>query len=630
MREDELDTGVAIEPTSQTRFNVVFQPAGRREEAAPGEDLLTIARRAGVDIESSCGGKGKCAKCRIRLEGDGQDTGIRLACQTLVDRDLSVFVPEESRRAGTVAVKHARERTRQLDPAVLRYTVSLSSNSETETIATDLLKALAEQHGIGGLQMSAHATDELDRLENASEVSLAVVVWRDSLILDARPTEESGPLLGLALDVGTTTIAAYLTDLTTGEILATESALNPQVAYGDDIISRMQYAAHQKDGASELQQKVTQEVDRMAARATESCGATIADIYDVTVVGNTAIHHLFMGVSTESLRRAPFEPTVKESIDTAASEVGLHLHPSCRLYSLPNEAGFVGADNVAVIVAEEPYNQDEVVLLIDVGTNGELVLGDRRRMLSASCATGPAFEGAHIEHGMRAAPGAIERVRIDPVTLEADFKVIGMDEWSSELAPEQIKARGICGSGVIEAAAEMFKCGVVLPDGGFAPDLSDRQATDDRVLLEKGRPRRLVIATSEQSATGRPITVSLKDIRALQLGKAALRAGADILLRLYGIEQPDLITLAGAFGSYIDTRAALVLGMLPPCDPEKVSSVGNAAGDGALLCLLSLEKRREAEWAADAVEYVELASVEDFQSRYMEAMRFEPSVEGLL
>jgi len=564
------------------------------------------------------------------LDDAGPDAEVTLACQTHVENDLRVYVPEGSRRAGTVAVKQARARTRQLLPAVRRYSIALSADGDARTASERLVQTLADQHGLAGLEISLPASDALKSWPADSEIALTAVVWRDSLVLDVRRAEDTGPLLGLALDIGTTTIAAYLTDLITGEILATESSLNPQVAYGDDIISRLQYAAHHEDGARELQQKVVEEIDRMAVRAAEQCDATSGDIYDVVVVGNTAIHHLVMGVSIESLRRAPFEPAVKDAIDTTASALGLHLHPSCRLYALPNEAGFVGADNVAVIVAEEPYRQDEVVLLIDVGTNGELVLGDSRRMLSASCATGPAFEGAHIEHGMRAAPGAIERVRMDPVTLEVDFRVIGIDAWSSELPPNEIKARGICGSGVIEAAAEMFKCGVILADGGFVTDLSDEWASSGRVLLENGRPRRLVIATAEQAAAGRPITVSLKDIRALQLGKAALRAGAEILLDLYGIDRPERVILAGAFGSYIDTKAALIMGMLPACEPDKVTSVGNAAGDGALLCLLSVDKRQEAEWAAGAVEYVELASVQDFQSHYMEAMRFEPSVSGLL
>jgi uncharacterized 2Fe-2S/4Fe-4S cluster protein (DUF4445 family) len=565
-----------------------------------------------VDIETSCGSKGTCGKCRVRVDATGGsaapgaqaespvspltdserrllgperlDAGLRLACQTRVQADVRVFVPEESRRTGLAGTKEARQRERLLDPAVRVRAV--------------------EQQGLKGL----------------------AVVWRGradgpETVLDVRPADNPGRVLGLALDVGTTTIAAYLADLTTGEVLATESALNPQVAYGDDIIARLQYAAHHAGGGRELQELVAAEVDRMAQRAAERCGARASDIYDVVMVGNTAIHHLFLGLDTASLRRAPFEPTVKAAVDTTASASGLHLHPSCRLYALPNEAGFVGADNVAVIIAEEPYKQDEVLLVIDVGTNGELVLGNRERMFSASCATGPAFEGAHIEHGMRAAPGAIERVRIDSQTLEVSFRVIGTEGWSDELPPGQIKARGICGSGIIEAAAEMLKCGVILPDGGFAPEL-----VHERILQVGGRPRKLVIARAEESVTRQPITVSLKDIRALQLGKAALRAGAEVLLACYGAERPDRVILAGAFGSYIDTKAALAIGMLPDCEPDRVTSVGNAAGDGALLALLALGKRREAEWAAKTVEYVELASVADFQRRYMQAMRFGPEI----
>jgi len=338
------------------------------------------------------------------------------------------------------------------------------------------------------------------------------------------------------------------------------------------------------------------------------------------MVGNTAMHHLFLGLDTSLLRAAPFTPALREAVDTKATTVGLAFHPACRLHALPVEAGFVGADNVAVLISEEPYRQDEAVLLIDVGTNGELVLGDRRRMFSASCATGPAFEGAHIEHGMRATPGAIERIRIDPETLKVRFKVIGAEGWAPEPPTGKGQARGICGSGVIEAAAEMLRAGVIRPDGGFNPDLSH-----DRVLLEEGRPRKFVIAREEETATGRAITVSLKDIRAIQLGKAALRAGAEILLRRYGAQRPDRVVLAGAFGSYIDKHAALAIGMLPDCDPERVTSVGNAAGDGALLALLDVGKRSEAEWVAESVEYVELASVPEFQQEYVKAMRFEPS-----
>jgi uncharacterized 2Fe-2S/4Fe-4S cluster protein (DUF4445 family) len=585
----------------------------------------------------------------VRVKTEQLRESLYLACQTRVQGDMHVFVPEESRRATQVGSKEARQRTRPLDPAVRACLVTLPGGSATPSGAasgppTDLLAAaLADQHDLVGLTVEPAAAKAFAQLAAESHAGLTAVVWhgyRDGksgaggatspgyaldtgAVLDVRSFTDPGRVLGLAVDVGTTTIAAYLADLTTGEILATESALNPQVTYGDDIIARLQHAAHHAEGARELQQLVAAEVDRLAERATKRCGTYVRDIYDLVVVGNTAIHHLFLGLDTASLRRAPFEPAVTAAVNTTASALGMHFHPSCRLYALPNEAGFVGADNVAVIIAEEPYNQDELTLLIDVGTNGELVLGDRTRMLSASCATGPAFEGAHIEHGMRAAPGAIERVRIDAQTLDVSFKVIGIKAWSNELPAGQVRARGICGSGIIEAAAEMLRCGVILPDGGFAPDLAH-----ERIMLVDGRPRELVLARAEESVTGRPITVSLKDIRALQLGKAALRAGAEVLLGEFGARRPDRVILAGAFGSYIDTGAALAIGMLPACDPAKVTSVGNAAGDGALLALLALGKRREAEWAADTVEYVELASVAGFQRRYMQAMRFEASGRG--
>jgi uncharacterized 2Fe-2S/4Fe-4S cluster protein (DUF4445 family) len=283
------------------------------------------------------------------------------------------------------------------------------------------------------------------------------------------------------------------------------------------------------------------------------------------------------------------------------------------------EAGFVGADNVAVIIAEEPYDQDELLLIIDIGTNGELVLGDRGRMLSTSCATGPALEGAHLEFGMRAAPGAIERIRIDPATLDVRFKVIGLEGWHRDYPASEVKARGICGSGIIEAAAEMLASGVILTSGGFNPGLSH-----ERVILEDGRPRKFVIARPEETAIGRAITVSLKDIRAIQLAKAALRAGAEVLLRIYGARKPDRVILAGAFGTYIDKYHALAIGMLPDCDADAVVSVGNAAGDGARFALLSLRKREEAAWAAAKVEFVELATDPDFQKEYIKAMQFEP------
>ena len=653
--------------TSEQLHQVVFQPSGRRGRFPSGSDLLTVARELGVEIESVCGGKGICKKCRVKIEplnartsdpGDLETTrsrteepgetvafcvtapteaeiealgadsladGMRLACQTRVVGDVRVFVPEESRRTQQVVRKEAGGRTVPLDPAVKSYQVTLEPPTleDAEADAERLLAGLEEQHGLTDLRFDFEVLQALPGIARAAKWDLMVIVWQSEpvggSIVAVRPAGDPGRVLGLAVDVGTTTVAAYLTDLTTGEILATESAMNPQVSFGDDVIARLHHVIHNTDGRSELQRSVITEVNDLARKAAERSGTSPRDIFDVVMVGNTAIHHLFLGLDSKALGAAPFAPAVQGTVDTTASAIGLTFNPGCRLHVLPVEAGFVGADNVAVVIAEEPYDQDEVLLLIDIGTNGELVLGNRSRMLSTSCATGPALEGAHLEFGMRAAPGAIERIRIDPQTLDVRFKVIGRDGWHTEYPAEKVGARGICGSGIIEAAAEMRKADVILAGGGFNPE-----ASHERVILENGKPRQFVIARAEETAIGRPITVSLKDIRAIQLAKAALRAGAEILLRIFGVTKPDWIVLAGAFGTYIDKYHALAIGMFPDCDPDRIRTVGNAAGDGARFALLSLAKRREAIWAARNIEFIELATDPDFQRQYVAAMQFDP------
>jgi uncharacterized 2Fe-2S/4Fe-4S cluster protein (DUF4445 family) len=631
------------EPSKTSDPTVTFQPSGRRGPVAMGQDLLSTAHGLGVEIESSCGGKGVCKKCRVLIESNAEGVsppteverqaldqealaaGTRLACQTLVRGDVRVFVPQESRRNRPVVRKEAGAGTVPVDPAVKRYRVTLTAPTLHDPLADAerLLAALEREHGLAGVvTLDYEILQTLPGIARGAKWDLDLVVWQPGetggVVVDVRAASAGARLLGLAVDVGTTTIAAYLTDLQSGEVLATESAMNPQVAFGDDVIARLHHVIHNENGLAELQRVVVTEITGLAERAVQRCGAALSDVFDVVMVGNTAMHHLFLGLDARYLGVAPFVPALQGPVDVRASAVGLAFHPRCRLHVLPVEAGFVGADNVGVLIAEEPYLHDEIVLIIDIGTNGELVLGNRQRMLSTSCATGPALEGSHIEFGMRAATGAIERVRIDPNTLEVRFKVIGREGWQTEHPGGEGAALGICGSGIIEAAAEMRRAGVILPDGGFATDRAH-----DRIILEQDRPRKFVIARPEETAISRAITVSLKDIRALQLAKAALRAGADILLQRYGVERPDRVVLAGAFGSYIDKHHALAIGMLPECPPDLVSSVGNAAGDGARFALLNRNKRREAAWVADKVEYVELATDPTFQENYVKAMSFE-------
>ncbi len=475
-------------------FTVTFQPSGRRGSAAAGTDLLSVARGLGVEIESICGGKGTCKKCRVHNESapesltpptdieqkalgaDGLAAGMRLACQARVAADVKVFVPEASRRTRQVVRKDAGTRTVPLDPAIKAYPVKLErpTLAEATADAERVLAGLQAQYGLSGLEIDFPVLQTLPSACRDAGWDVEAVVWEGRTIVDVRAAAAKRPVLGLAVDVGTTTIAAYLCDLATGKILATESNMNPQVAFGDDLIARLHYVIHHEGGLQELQRTVIGEVNSLAVKAVAQAGAGVDDIYDVVMVGNTAMHHLLLGLETRALGVAPFAPAVQGPVDTLASCVGLTFNPGCRLHVLPVEAGFVGADNVAVIIAEAPYKQDKIQLILDIGTNGELVLGNKDRMLSTSCATGPAFEGSHVEFGMRAAPGAIERIRIDPETLDVRFKVIGVEGWSSENKPEDMGARGICGSGIIEAAAEMARAKVILENGNMNPDLVER------------------------------------------------------------------------------------------------------------------------------------------------------------
>jgi uncharacterized 2Fe-2S/4Fe-4S cluster protein (DUF4445 family) len=430
------------------------------------------------------------------------------------------------------------------------------------------------------------------------------------------------------VDIGTTTVAGYLCDLKTGQVLATEAIMNPQVAYGEDLMSRISYAIKARDGLKKLQEVIINGLNQIAARAAKRAGVKRTLIIDMAVVGNTCMHHLFLGIDPASLGRSPFVPAIHHSVDVKARDLGLKIASGAYVHVLPNEAGFVGADNVGVLIAEEPYNQDEMLLVIDIGTNGELILGNRKKMLSTSCATGPAFEGAEIRHGMRAAPGAIERVKIDLRTKEVRFKVIGNEKWNDE--DRNISARGICGSGIFDCAAQMFVTGIIDKSGRF-----DVQLKSPRYRIRDGEPE-FVIAKARETAIGRDIIICQKDIRAIQLAKGAMYSGAKIMMQKLRVTKLDRVILAGAFGSYIDKTSAAIIGLFPDCDPERVRAVGNAAGDGARIALLNMDKRQEADVCARQVEYVELTVAPDFNRTFTQALILPhqkdkfPHLKGLL
>jgi uncharacterized 2Fe-2S/4Fe-4S cluster protein (DUF4445 family) len=435
----------------------------------------------------------------------------------------------------------------------------------------------------------------------------------DEEILDVKPGRVED-LYGIAIDVGTTTVAAYLCNLRSGELVATQSMMNPQVIYGEDVMSRIAYTVTHPDGLEKVHRSIIDALNQLIGAVAKSSGLSSDDILELTIVGNTAMHHLLLKIDPQYLAVSPFTPVVHRSTDIKARDLGLNVHPSANVHILPVEAGFVGADNVGVLIAEEPYRRDEMVLIIDIGTNGELVMGNRERLLSSSCATGPALEGAHIKFGMRAAPGAIERVSIDSKTLEVNFKTIGEKQWQSE--SKRASAIGICGSAIIDVVAELFRNRVINQGGAF-----NKNIPTPRLRISAEGPE-FVVAWKDQTSIGKDITITQQDIRNVQLAKGALYAGAKLMMKKLGIEKLDQVILAGAFGTYINAEAAMILGMFPDCDLRNVHAVGNAAGDGARIALLNRDKRAEADEIARKVEYIELTIEHDFQKEFIDALSF--------
>lgn len=627
---------------------VIFMPSGRRGRVQHGTTLLDAARQVGVEIESICGGRLTCGKCKVQIEtgafpkhgiiSKGENvsppstseseflaarhiTDCRLSCAATVLGDLLVTVPEESQARKQIVRKTATKRFIEIKPAVRQLYVEVEPadlwdhRGDWERLQT----ALAEQWQLDNLSADSFIWRDLQTTLREGKWSVTVTLWHDREIIDLRPGYREGAY-GLAVDVGTTTVAGHLCNLRTGEVLATESMMNPQVTYGEDLMSRVSYGMMHDNGTAVMHKAIIKALNQLAGRAAAQAGIKISDIYEVVLVGNTVMHHLLLGIDPVELGGAPFALATHSAIDLKARDLDLRLHPGANVHVPPVIAGHVGADNVAVLLAEAPYQQDEMMLIIDIGTNGEILLGNRRRVLSASSPTGPAFEGAQITHGIRAAPGAIERVRIDPETLAPRFRVIGDERWSDEWPAASGNghrpqlASGICGSGIIEVIAELFLAGIVRPDGRFNPDL------DHPRLRWDGKSGAYVLATADQTTTGEPIIVTQADVRAIQLAKAALYAGSKLLMNRAGVKAVDKVVLAGAFGSYIDPKHAMVLGLIPDCDLSRVYAVGNAAGDGARILLLNREKRREAQQITRWVDYVESAVEPGFQEEFVAAI----------
>ncbi|MCL5022215.1 MAG: ASKHA domain-containing protein [Nitrospirae bacterium] len=646
------------------KYKVIFQPAGRRGEIEEGKTILEAAQALGVDLEALCGNKKVCGKCKVRIEEgyfekdniesgmshisppaasedelkhikpeDGP--GIRLACSSEIHGDLKVFVPERSRAGKQVVRKAAKELSIALDPAVKKYPLTFTRPTLHDMTTGDcerVLKALEEGYGLKGLTFDYQALKALQDALREGEWTATFTVWMDREIIKVEPGHVD-VCYGLAVDIGTTTCVGYLCDLSTGKVVNTESMMNPQVPYGEDVMSRITYAMTNPAGLQTMQDAIitglNEIIEKVVTEIKQDGPHPGYAIDDLTIVFNTAMHHIFLGLNPTYIGRSPFIPATQSSLNIKARDLGLRINPSAYMHVLPIEAGFVGADNVGVLIAQEQYNQDEMVLVIDVGTNGELLLGNRERVCSTSCATGPAFEGAQIKFGMRAAPGAIEKVKIDPETKEPQYKVIGKADWHTHIEGK-INAKGICGSGIIDVIAEMFRAGIIDKSGKFVMNLGTNRVRTD----VDGRPE-YVLAWAEETSINTDITVAQADVRALQLAKGALYTGAKLMMQKMGVKKLDRVELAGAFGSHIDREASLTLGMFPDVPIDSVVVVGNAAGDGARMALLNKDKRREAEERARWVEFVEIATEPAFEKEFMQAMHIPhmkdkfPSVKEL-
>ena len=637
---------------------IIFQPSGRRARVSEGTTILDAARKLGVGIEAVCGENLVCGKCRVKImEGEfpkeditsslshlgkvdekemktlkkkEKKENIRLACSTSIMGDVLVFVPEATRTGKQIVSKAAGKIKVKIKPAVKKYYVELPPPSLEDPYG-DLERvcdALAKAHGLKKVSIDYRALQVLPDVLRTGDWKVTVTVWQNHEIIrvEAGRVETN---VGLAVDIGTTTVAGYLTDLNTGEVLATESMMNPQVSYGEDVMSRITYCMlNEEDGLKELQETIVEGLNTIAKNAAKRVDLAPEDISEMTIVGNTAMHHILLGINPEYIGLAPFAPALHNSVDIKAERFGIQILPSGNIHILPIEAGFVGADNVGCLMADTPHKRKKMTLLIDIGTNGELILGNKDKLISCSCATGPALEGAQIEFGIRAAPGAIENLRVDKKTLESTFKVIGNDKWSD--GQTDMQAKGICGSGIVDAIAEMFKAGIIKKNGRINTELKSPR------IRMAGKLPEYVIARKHETAIDEDIVINQKDVRAIQLAKGALYSGALIMMRKLGIKQFDRLAIAGAFGNHIDKFQAMVMGMYPDCDLDKVEFVGNAAGDGARIVLLNVDKRREANTLARKVEYIELALEEDFNDRFGEAMQFPhmfdkfPHIEHLL
>ncbi|MCD4673560.1 MAG: ASKHA domain-containing protein [Anaerolineaceae bacterium] len=605
------------------KYKIDLEPIGSRTEITGEQTLLHAAQQAGVHLAAVCGGAGVCGKCRVRII-TGQvsppnvaerrfltqqeiEEGYRLACMVTPLSDVKLHVPPGSLTTTQRLQVEGQETKVTLQPSVIGLDLemevpSLEDLRSDQVRVQDASRAAGHPHLSTGLPVLSCLSDRVRNLDWKFRL-----VLRDDEVVAVLPEAES--FCGLAVDIGTTKIAAYLVNLETGETIAKTGAMNPQVAYGEDVVSRIAYVNEGPDQKRVMQQVLVDTLNEVVASLCEESGLRQEQIVDAVMVGNTAIHHLFLGLPVMQLGMSPFIPAVSQAVQVPAAELGLQIAPGANIYLPPNIAGYVGADHVSVQLVTRLLDEKRTVIACDIGTNTEISIIHQGQVWSCSCASGPAFEGAHISAGMRAAPGAIERVKI-------------LDDGLHINTIEDQPPVGICGSGILDAISEMLSAGMLKSSGAL-----DR---DHPMVRKEARKGDVLLAAADTTGHKLEIVVTRSDINEIQLAKGAIRAGIDVLMETAGVgnEEVDAFILAGAFGTYIDVDSGINIGMFPPLARHKFSQVGNAAGIGAKQMLVSTGMRAMAEAIARKVDYIELTTYPRFTHKFAKAMFF-PETTGI-
>jgi len=603
---------------------IVFEPDGNTLQTSPGISVFDAAYLAGTKIRFECGGNGKCGKCRVIVKDQDHLTettthekklltpseierGFRLACQALIKEDVVVFVPPESRVERRKIQVTGFERSLEIDPMVKKFYVVMQKPtlSDFKPDFERLIDALNDAYGLRCWEIDHELLKKLPYLLRNAGWEVTVTLWNDEKIIRIEPGDTSEKVYGLSVDVGTSKIVVYLVDLKTGETLGVGSVENPQTMYGEDILTRISYVITEENGLKRLQSRAVRGINEALNNACKEASVDTMNIFEATVAGNTVMHHLLLAIEPRYISSSPFTPAIKSPINVEANKLNIGINPSGIIHLLPIIAGFVGADAVADALSSGIFESKEILLLLDIGTNTEIFVGNADDLLSCSCASGPAFEGSQIKHGIKAVNGAIERISLNPTSYKVEYETIG-----------DVKPRGLCGSAVIDVIAEMRRYEIINSRGMFNQTLKT-----PRLKKTNGRSE-FVLVAKDDSATGQEIVLTQKDINEIQLAKAAIYSGCSILMKRKGLNDEDLsqILIAGAFGRYLDPENAKLIGLVPDLPTEKIKFVGNTAITGSKMALISKAARKQAEKLSKSIRYLELSADPLFRSEFTSAL----------